>query len=96
MSKLNREQVLKLAALSKLQLTESEISQYQKELGSIFDYIDRLASVDVEGLEPTYQVSGLSNVMREDVAKPQVATPNQLLAQTPSRDGRYIKVGRMI
>jgi aspartyl-tRNA(Asn)/glutamyl-tRNA(Gln) amidotransferase subunit C len=96
MSKLTREQVLKLAALSKLQLTEAEIIQYQKELSVVLEYVDRLSSVNVDGLEPTYQVSSLYNVMREDEAKPQIATPDQLLEQTPSTDGRHIKVGRMI
>lgn len=96
MAKLTREQVLKLAKLSQLTLTEAEIEKYQKELSSILDYFERLSEVDTTGLEPTYQVSGLKNVMREDVVVLQQATPDELLKRVPKTDGRYIKVGRMI
>ncbi len=96
MSKLSRDQVLKLAKLSQLALSEQEISRYQKELDSILDYFERLNEVDTEGLEPTFQVSGLKNVMRPDVVVLQQATPDELLANVPKTDGRYIKVGRMI
>lgn len=96
MSKLSRDQVLKLAKLSQLTLTEEEIERYQQELGSILDYFERLNEVDVEGLEPTYQVSGLKNVMRPDSVVLQQATPDELLKRVPKTEGRYIKVGRMI
>lgn len=96
MAQLSKEHVLKLAKLSRLTLREDEITRYQKELSKILDYVERLEAVDTTGLEPTYQVSGLTNVMREDIAKPQQATPDELLAMTPKRNGRYIKVGRMI
>lgn len=96
MSKLTREQVLKLAKLSQLQLSEEEIEQYRKELSSILDYVERLNEVDVTGLKPTFQVTGLQSVMREDVAKKQQAEPDELLKRAPHTEGRYIKVGRMI
>ncbi len=96
MTKLSREQVLKLAKLSRLSLSENEIEQYQKELSSILDYFERLSAADISGLEPTYQVSGLKNIMREDDVVLQQATPDELLKRVPKTDGRYIKVGRMI
>lgn len=96
MAKLSREHILKLAKLSSLELTEDEIEQYRKDLSAVLDYVERLEGVDVTGLEPTSQVTGLQNVMRKDVVKPQQATPNQLLDRVPRRNGRYIKVGRMI
>jgi len=96
MSKLSRDEVLKLAKLSRLALSEEEITKYQKELSSILDYFERLSQVDTTGLEPTYQVSGLKNVMRSDTVVLQQATPDELLARVPKKEGRYIKVGRMI
>jgi len=96
MSKLTRDQVLKLAKLSRLALSEEEIEKYQKELSSILDYIERLEAVDTTGLQPTYQVSGLQNVMRSDDVVLQQATPDELLKRVPKTEGRYIKVGRMI
>ena len=96
MSKLTREQVLKLALLSRLSLNEEEIAKYQEELSSILTYIERLESVDVSGLTPSYQVTGLKNVMREDEVAVQAASPEDLLKHVPHTSSRYIKVKRMI
>ncbi len=96
MSKLTREQVLKLANLSRLDLSEEEILRYQKELSDILAYVERLESVDVAGLEPSYQVSGLQNVMRKDVVKHQPSSAEELLNVVPKQKDRYIQVGRMI
>lgn len=96
MSKLTRDQVIRLAALSKLHLTESEIKKFQAELSRILDYVDMLDNVDVSGLEPTYQVTGLENVMREDKVVIQQASPEVLLKLLPDKKYRFIKVKRMI
>ena len=61
------EEVKKLAKLSHLKLSEQEAEKYQAELNAILGYVEQLQSVDIEGLEPTYQVSGNKNVVREDV-----------------------------
>lgn len=96
MSELTREQILKLAKLSRLSLTEDEIIKYQKELGDILDYFKILESVDVSGLKPTYQVTGLSNVTRKDVVVGAQADPSELLKNAPQSQDGYLKVGRMI
>ena len=96
MSKLTREQILKLASLSKLKLSEDEIEKYQNELSNILAYVERLDEVDVAGLEPTYQVTGLQNVMREDAVVKQQATPEELMKLVPRTKDGYIQVGRMI
>lgn len=97
MSQITREHILKLASLSKLTITENEIDRYIKELSAILEYVGRLDAVDVTGLEPTYQVSGLQNQFREsDEVTTQQAKPDTLMSMVPhSKDG-YIKVGRMI
>ncbi len=66
MSKLTKEDVLKLAKLSRLKLTDNEVDKFIIELSSILDYVEQLDKADVQGLEPTYQVTGLKNIMRED------------------------------
>ena len=97
--KLSREDVLKMARLSRLKLSEEEIEQYQKELSDIVDYVQKLDDVDVAGLEPTYQVSGLQSTdngaMREDVIEQQVAQED-LFKNLPHRLDDHIKVDRMI
>ena len=96
MSKLTREEVLRLASLSNLSLSEAETEQFMVELGDILDYVDKLQAVDVTGLEPTYQVSGLKNSMRTDEVRVGAAKPNELLKNVPRTSSRYIQVGRMI
>jgi aspartyl-tRNA(Asn)/glutamyl-tRNA(Gln) amidotransferase subunit C len=96
MPKLSKEQVIKLAKLSRLQLNDKEIEKYQQELSAILDYVDQLDSVDVAGLKPAYQVSGLTNVMRSDDIIGYQATPEVMLKNAPVTDNGYIKVGRMI
>jgi aspartyl-tRNA(Asn)/glutamyl-tRNA(Gln) amidotransferase subunit C len=96
MSKLSEEQVIKLAELSRLQLTSDEVVKYQAELNAILTYVEQLESVDVTGLRPAYQVSGLHSVMRKDELIAYQAKPADMLARAPrSKDG-YIQVGRMI
>jgi aspartyl-tRNA(Asn)/glutamyl-tRNA(Gln) amidotransferase subunit C len=96
MSKLSREDVLKLAALSKLKLSDDEIDRLQAELGEILDYVNLLDTVDVSGLEPTYQVSGLKNVYRNDEPRDYGYETDELLKNAPSvQDGQF-KVKRVL
>src|SRR4051812_44132427 len=66
MSKLTREDVLKLARLARLQLSDEEVEEYSSELSQILEYVEQLGTVDVTGLQPTNQITGLTNVMRPD------------------------------
>lgn len=97
--KLSREDVLKLARLGRLKLSEDEIKRYQKELSEIVEYVQKLDEIDVEGLQPTYQVSGLNSTdpgaMREDKIEQQVSQ-DELFKNVPSRLDDQIKVDRMI
>lgn len=97
--KLSRDDILKLARLSRLQLSEAEIIQYQKELSAILDYVKQLESVDVSELEPTYQVTGITsndpNATRKDEITDQVPQ-SELLKNVPQIEEGLIKVKRMI
>lgn len=93
--KLSREDVLKLARLSRLRLSDDEITKYQNELSAILDYVEQLDSVDVDGLKPTYQVTGLTNVFRKDEVTDQIEK-KELMKNIPSSEGDHIKVNRMI
>lgn len=96
MSKLTKEDILKLAKLARLRLTDEEVALYQQELTSILTYVEQLNDVDVTGLEPTYQVTGLQNVARQDSVIDYGMTQKDLLKNAPSTEGAYIKVRRMI
>lgn len=96
MAKLTRDDVLKLARLARLELSEDEIVRFQDEITSILQYVEKLQSVDLSGIEPTYQVSGLTNVMREDVVKNYGTTPEELLKNAPATEDGHIKVKRIL
>lgn len=96
MAKLTRDDVLKLASLSKLKLSEEEIERFQTELSNILDYVEQLDKADVSGLEPTYQITGLKNVMREDEEVDYGYSPADLLKQAPGKTGNQFKVKRVL
>lgn len=64
--KLTSDQVKKVAKLANLPLTTEEEEKYSEQLSQILDYIDQLNQVDTSNIEPTFNVTGLNNVMRKD------------------------------
>lgn len=96
MSKLSREDVLKLATLSKLKLSDEEIERLRGELSEILDYVNLLEKTDVSGLEPTYQVSGLKNVYRADETKDYGYKTEELLKNAPAIQENQFKVKRVL
>lgn len=96
MAKLSREDVLKLARLSRLHLSDEEIDQFTDEISAILGYVEQLQNVNLKDIKPTNQVTGLTNVMRPDEVKDYGATPKELLKNAPSTEGSHIKVKRML
>ncbi len=96
MSKLSREDILKLARLSRIELTEEEIDQFGEELGDILEYAQALQQVDLDGLEPTYQVTGLTDVMRPDEEINYGPDAAELLKNAPNKEDGHFKVPRMV
>ena len=96
MTELTREDVLKLARLARLDLTDEEVEAYRKQLSEVLRYVAQLDQVDTTGLEPTTQVTGLKNVMREDQVADYGVSPEDLLKLAPHTQDGLIKVKRMI
>jgi aspartyl-tRNA(Asn)/glutamyl-tRNA(Gln) amidotransferase subunit C len=96
MAKLTREDVLKLARLARLELSEDEIEKYRSELTEILQYVEQLQSVDVDGLKPTNQVTGLTNVTRPDEVRDYGYTPDDLLKNVPHVKDHQIQVKRIL
>ncbi len=67
--KLTSDQVKKVAMLAILPVNDSDLKKYSLELSQILDYIDQLNSVNTENVEPTFNVTGLENIMRADEIK---------------------------
>jgi aspartyl-tRNA(Asn)/glutamyl-tRNA(Gln) amidotransferase subunit C len=96
MAKLSRDDVLKLAQLARLDLSDSEIDEYSKELSDILLYVEKLQGIDVDGLKPTNQVSGLVNITRDDEIIDYGYEPRDLLKNVPEVEDDQIKAQRMI
>lgn len=96
MAKLSRGDILKLAQLAQLELTDGEIDKFQKELSEILGYVEQLQNVNVEGLQPTYQVTGLKNVTRKDEIIDYGVSQAELLKNVPTLENKQIKVRRVL
>jgi len=96
MSKLSRDDVLKLASLSRLKLSDDEIERFRDELSRILDYVEMLNNADTEGLEPTYQVTGLKNVTRADETRDYGYKVESLLKNAPALQDGQFKVKRVL
>jgi aspartyl-tRNA(Asn)/glutamyl-tRNA(Gln) amidotransferase subunit C len=96
MSKLSRDDVLKLARLSRLKLSDEEVEKFREELSSILEYVEVLNKVDTFGLEPTSQVTGLKNVMRKDETRDYGYKTEDLLKNAPAVKDNQFKVRRVL
>lgn len=85
-----------VANLANIAITDNEAVKFTKQLDAILGYVQQLNAVDTEGLQPTYQVTGLTSVMREDVVINYSTTREGLLQNAAhSRDG-YIEVPKVL
>jgi aspartyl-tRNA(Asn)/glutamyl-tRNA(Gln) amidotransferase subunit C len=89
--KLDREQVLHIAELAKLELTEHETELFAEQLSAILAYAEQLNALDTEAIPPTAQAIYQRNVMRPDEPAPSLA-PDQALANAPKRKDDYFQV----
>lgn len=96
MAKITRDDVLKLASLSKIKLRDDEVEKFVIELDAIVKYVEQIDSVDVKGLEPTDQVTGLTNIMRPDETAEYEASPEELLKNAPATLKNQIKAKRIL
>jgi aspartyl-tRNA(Asn)/glutamyl-tRNA(Gln) amidotransferase subunit C len=96
MTKLSRDEVFKLAVLAHIDLSEDEVVKFQKEFTEILSYVEQLQTVNIDKLEPTYQVTGLNNVTRKDEIIEYGISQEELLKNLPAREGKQIKVKRVL
>ncbi len=96
MAKISVEDVLKLARLSKIQLTKDELTEFTDEIADVIKYVEQLSSVDTDNLEPTIQVTGLENVTRPDEVIDYGLSQADLLKNVSELEEQQIKVKRVI
>ena len=85
------EQVRKVALLARLRLSEEEVAMFAEQLGRVLDYMDLLAELDTEGVEPMTHAVEVTNVFRADVAAESLDREDAL-ANAPHRDGACYRV----
>ena len=88
---INKEGVKHIAKLARLGLTEKEIEKFQKDLSSIFDYIEKLKEVDVSGIEPTSHSIKVENITRDDVRQESKVESKKLMDLAPETKEGYLK-----
>lgn len=92
MAKLTKKDVLHVAELSNLTLSDAEIKKFTPQLDKIIDFVAKLSEVDTEGVAPTSQTTGLTNVTREDVVISENGlNQDEALSGTDGHNG-YFKV----
>jgi aspartyl-tRNA(Asn)/glutamyl-tRNA(Gln) amidotransferase subunit C len=88
---LDLDTVRKVAVLSRLELTETEIKEYAGQLAAVLENFEQLQTVDTKGIEPLVTPTDLSIRLRDDVAV-KIADSEPFLANAPARSGNLFKV----
>ena len=90
---ISKQDVIKIANLARLELTDSEVEKMQKDLAGILDYIDQLNKVNTSSVDLSQTNLFGESVLREDeVISQSRETIEKMLDQAPSRAGFHIKV----
>lgn len=96
MTQISRDDVLHLAQLSSLELSESEIEGLGTDISNILGYVEKLNELDTSNVEPTYQVTGLQNVWRDDMVINYGVTREELLVRAPESADNQLKVPKVL
>lgn len=96
MTKISTSDIRHLAVLSGIELEDSEVQSLQLDMKNIIEYIDKLDKLDVSGVEPTYQVTGLENIMREDEIDQSEVSREQLLGLASESLDNQVKVPKVL
>lgn len=96
MTDISTSDVQHLAQLSSLQLDDNEVEALRVDLANILGYIDQLSELNTDGVEPTYQVTDLQNVWRDDVVDNYGLGRDELLALAPDAENNQIKVPKVL
>lgn len=93
--KIDKEQVRKVAMLSRLELSEAEIDEFTGQLRAILDYVAKMNELDTTDVEPLAHCLPVHNVLREDRPKESLGT-EETLANAPQTDEQFFKVPKIL
>jgi aspartyl-tRNA(Asn)/glutamyl-tRNA(Gln) amidotransferase subunit C len=86
---IDREQVLHVARLARLKLTEDEVARMPGELSTILEHIETMTELDLDDVEPTSHVVELQNVLRQDVPRPSLPRERALEQAPDAAEGGF-------
>ena len=86
---IDRDQVLHVARLARIELSEEEIARMPPELSKILEHVETMNEIDLEGVEPTSHVVDLVNGLRDDVPRPSMPRERALEQAPDSADGGF-------
>jgi aspartyl-tRNA(Asn)/glutamyl-tRNA(Gln) amidotransferase subunit C len=86
---IDREQVLHVAKLARLRLSEEEVERMVGELSGILGHVDRIGNLDLDGVEPTSHVVALENVLRVDEPRPSLPRDVALASAPEPSEGAF-------
>jgi len=86
---IDRDQVLHVAKLARLRLSDEEVERMVGELSGILEHVDRIGSLDLEGVEPTSHVVALENVLRADEPRPSLPRDAALASALEPSEGAF-------
>jgi aspartyl-tRNA(Asn)/glutamyl-tRNA(Gln) amidotransferase subunit C len=88
---ISRDEVLHVARLARLALTDEEIERLGAQLNAILEAVGKVAELDLEGVEPTAHPLALVNVWVDDEPQPSL-TAEEALANAPDREAGFFRV----
>ncbi|MCE5187019.1 MAG: Asp-tRNA(Asn)/Glu-tRNA(Gln) amidotransferase subunit GatC [Planctomycetaceae bacterium] len=93
--KIDESQVRKVAQLSRLELSDEEVTQFSGQFSAILEYIEKLNELNTDGVEPLAHCVPMHNVLRQDIPEPSLSN-EQALANAPDREGEFFKVPKIL
>ena len=96
MTQISRDDVQHLAQLSSLHLSDEEVDGLQADISNILHYVEQLGELQTDGVEPTYQVTDLENVWRDDQVVDDQISREQLLSLSKESLNHQVKVPKVL
>jgi aspartyl-tRNA(Asn)/glutamyl-tRNA(Gln) amidotransferase subunit C len=95
MSSLSRDDVAKLAALARIEMTEAELVELSSQFGMILDAVARVQEVNLDSVKPTSHPQPMLNITRPDVVEPSLS-PEDALSGAPAQEDARFRVPQML
>jgi len=92
---IDRETVLHVAKLSKLQLTDEEVEMFSKQLGDILNFIEKLNELNTDNVKPFYELINQETPLRDDKARKSLPR-EEALKNAPQQEDGFFVVPRVV